>query len=166
MKKALTVSLIVVLAITLTSIALAADKGSVELQAKQGQIVAKTPPGQKLINQSGAVKSNFSMMLGTVSEIDAADPLNIKLKVQNERDNQIHTVEVTPTTNVTKSTEISELKVGDTIRVMARKVNDKEVAVGIMFGKLRSIPTPKPLPAQASPAPKTPPAAIKETPKK
>jgi len=105
---------------------------------------------QKPVSQKGTIKSNFNMLMGPVTKIDATDPSKIKLEVQNERDNQIHEVEVTPATNVTKVTEISELKVGDTVRTMVRKVDDKEVAMGVMFGKFKKPPQAKPSPVETT----------------
>lgn len=98
-------------------------------------------------------KSNFVMTSGPITRIDTADPSNIKIEVKDERDGQVHILGVTPMTNITKATDVSELKVGENVRAMARKVDDKEVAMGIMFGKLRKLPAPRTVaPAAQAPA--------------
>lgn len=96
-------------------------------------------------------KPAFSMLAGTVSKIDTADPANIKIEVQNEADNTTHLVSVTPMTNITKATDISELKAGDAVRVMSKKSEGTEVAMGIMFGKLAARAVPKPAVKAAAP---------------
>ena len=87
-------------------------------------------------------KSNFSMLAGTVTSINTADPANTKIEIKNTADGTIHTVSVTPWTNITKVTDVSELKAGEEVRMMTRKVDDKDVAMGIMFGKMKSMPAP------------------------
>lgn len=104
---------------------------------------------QKLMNPMGPSKSGLSMISGNISRIDTADPARIKIEVNGERDNQLHTIEITPSTSITKVTDASELKAGDAVRVMSRKTGDKEIATGIMFGNLKKLP-----------------AAVRETPKK
>lgn len=87
---------------------------------------AKVPP-----------KSNFKMISGTITKIDTADPANVKLEVKSERDNAIHTVTLMPWTNITKVTDVSELRQGEAVRVMARTAEGKEVAMGVLFGKIK-----------------------------
>ena len=126
-------------------------------------IAAKTAAEQKSIETKRPARPNFAMLVGTVTKIDKSDPAQPVVEVKDERDGQIHEVEIVSTTNVTKVTTISELKAGDAVRVMAKKVDDKEVAMGIMFGNFKTLPPPARIPpAQGSPA--TRPA--KEMPKK
>lgn len=111
-------------------------------------------------------RANVSMIYGTVTNIDTKDPSKVKLEVTAEADKKTHTIEVLPTTTVTKLTEVTELKKGDNIRVMSRKVDDKDVAMGIMFGKIRR-PAPMKPPAGTPQAPAAPAApAAKAQPKK
>ena len=98
-------------------------------------------------------KANFSMLAGTIASIDTADPANVKIMVKNDADGTVRTVSVTPWTNITKVTDISELKAGDQVRMMTRKTEDKDVAMGIMFGKIKAMPAPKAAPAAKTPAP-------------
>ncbi len=142
MKKLIICSLAMVLAFTFNAVAFGAEKEATGPQTKQVQMGPKTAPGQPPMGPRGAMKPNFNMMLGTVSKIDTSDPANVKVELKDERDGNIHTVEVTPATNVTKMTEISELKVGDSVRIMARRVEDKEVAMGVMFGKFKKMTPP------------------------
>jgi hypothetical protein len=70
---------------------------------------------------------------------------------------------------VTKVTDISELKTGEAIRVMCRKVDDKEVAMGVLFGNIKSMPPPRPVGAMPPPVPtkpEAPPTTAKEVKKK
>ncbi|MCX5678468.1 MAG: hypothetical protein NTY76_05095 [Candidatus Omnitrophica bacterium] len=135
MKRSFTFALAIAFSLTFTAAGSAVDENT----GKNGQMAAE----QKLVNPRGAVKSGFSMILGNISKIDTADPSRIKIEVNGERDNQLHIVEIAPSTSVTKVTDISELKVGDPVRVMARKTDDKEVAIGVMFGNLKKLPAPK-----------------------
>ena len=128
MKKSFTFTLAVVLSFAFGMTASAADENT---------------------GKNGSARSGLSMISGNISKIDTTDPSKIKIEVNGERDNQLHIIEVAPFTSVTKVTDISELKAGDAVRVMARKADDREVAMGIMFGNLKRLP-----------------AAVKEAPKK
>ena len=97
-----------------------------------------------------APRANFGIVTGKVSKIDSSDPNNPKMVVVSDADNTTHTISITPWTNINKATDISEIKVGDSIRVMSRKLDDKEVAMGIMFGKLRRTPAAQPQSAVAA----------------
>lgn len=97
-----------------------------------------------------AVRPAFGMISGTLLKIDASDPANVKLEVRNTGDNTTHLISATPMTQVTKATDISELKAGDTVRIMSKKVDSNEVAMGIMFGKLPAPPRPRPAGAKAA----------------
>ncbi|OGW82877.1 MAG: hypothetical protein A2987_02140 [Omnitrophica bacterium RIFCSPLOWO2_01_FULL_45_10] len=93
----------------------------------------------------------FAVVLGTVSGIDSKDPSKPILEVKSDVDNQIHTIETAPWTNVVKVTDITELKAGDTVRVMTRKIEGNEIAMNITFGKIKSAPLPMPLPPRPAP---------------
>ena len=99
------------------------------------QMMGRSAPGQRPMGRPA-----MSMLFGTVTNIDTKDPASVKLEVKSEADGKTHVVEVLPATTVTKGTDISELKKGEKVRVMARKVDDKEVAMGVMFGKMRTPP--------------------------
>jgi Cu/Ag efflux protein CusF len=98
-----------------------------------------------------------STLYGSITNIDRSDPAAIKIEVKNDADNSKHTVELMPNTYVLKSTDASELKAGDNVRVSVRKMGDKEVTGSVMFGNIK-----KPMPRSAYPA--VPPA--QQTPKK
>jgi Cu/Ag efflux protein CusF len=136
MRKALIVIVAVVFCALSAGVALAADKPA-----------ATAAPAAKAMPPKPLPRANFSMLYGTVTKVDSADPNSVKVEVKNEADGATHVVEVIPATNVTKVTEISELKVGENVRIMARKADNKEVAMGVMFGKIR-----KPAPRPAAPA--------------
>jgi hypothetical protein len=113
-------------------------------------------------------KGSFSMIGGKLLRIDSSDPANIKLEVKSETDNSTHTVLVTPSTNVTKVTDIAELKAGDTVRVMARRADGKEIAMGVLFGKIKALPAPRPGTVMPPPPvkPQAPPTSAKDLKKK
>ena len=129
-KKALVLAVMVVFCAA--SFAMAADVAKKAAPAAPGMTAENTarqmPP-----------KSEFSMITGKVENVDSSDPANVKITVKNDKDGSSRTLAVMPWTNITKSSDISELKTGEAVRVMARKAQDKEIAMGIMFGKM---PTP------------------------
>ncbi len=119
------------------------------LFAASEKAAAKPAPTTAAAPAKPVAKPNFGMIAGTIISVDNVDPNNVKLQVKSEADGAIRTVTITPWTNITKVTDVSELKTGETVRLMTRKVDDKEVAMGIMFGKIKNIP---PQPAAKKPA--------------
>lgn len=158
MKRFLVAGLAVVFTVSFAGLSLAADEKAI---TGPKSIQRTMPPGQKTPARM-PMMSNFSMLYGTVSKIDDSDPAKIKVEVKNEADNTVHTVEIMPWTNVTKVTDISELKAGETVRIMARKAEDKEMAMNVMFGKIKSAPMPRASAAQAPVAPPRQKAAAKK----
>jgi hypothetical protein len=115
---------------------------------------AKTPaaaPGKALRRPA------FTVVFGTLTKVDYADPAKPKIEVKGDLDGKTRNIQVTPWTSVTKVTDLSELKGGDSVRVMTRKVDDNEVAMTVVFGKIRNIPATRAgaglpaAPAQAAP---------------
>lgn len=135
----------VVLAVIVIALALSTASFAVETTKAPAVPAQKVPP--RMPTQT---KPNFGMIAGTVMSIDNADPANVKITVKNDADGSMRTVSATQWTNITKVTDISELKIGEPVRMMTRKVDDKDVAMGIMFGKVRTMPAPMP---KTSPAP-------------
>ncbi len=125
-------------------------------------VAEKTPMPQSLPTRP--VKPMATVLFGSVTKIDNANPADVKLEVKNIADDSIHIVEVPSQANIVKITDLAELKTGDTVRVMARNVEGKEVAMNIIFGKLKMLPRPKPALTQAAPVtpPAAPPAAMKQ----
>ena len=142
-KKALV--LVVAAVFCAASFAIAADKTTKAAPAAPGMTVGNTarqmPP-----------RPEFAMISGKIEKIDSSDPKNVMITVKNDRDGSTHSLSVMPWTNITRSAELSELKSGDKVRVMSRKTADKEVAMGIMFGKIKNIQAPLAV-SKASPAP-------------
>lgn len=133
MKKNMLLSIVVIAVMTLNicGISFAADE-------KKSIAPAPKPPLMPAAN-----RPNLNMFGGTIENIDRSDPANIKVSVKSETDGVVHTLSVAPFTNITKITDASELKTGDAVRVMARKTEDnKETAMGILFGKIRNLPVP------------------------
>lgn len=123
------------------------------LFAAEQKAAAKLAPTTAAAPVKPAAKPNFGMVAGTIVSINNTDPNNVKLEVKSDADGTIRTVTVTPWTNITKVTDVSDLRTGEPVRMMTRKVEDKDVAMGIMFGKIKKIPTPP-----AAKAPTAPPA--------
>lgn len=141
------------------------------ISSAQEKETAKPAPGKPALAAAGPARNmpgkpmpraNFSMLYGAITRIDTADPANVKLEIKNEADNTVHIVDVTPATNVTKATDISELKTGENVRIMARKSDNREVAMGVMFGKIKRLPPRPAMPAGAMAMP----SAAEEAPKK
>lgn len=99
----------------------------------------ESPPGNI------SARPNFSVVFGTITKVDTQDPAKPKLEVKSSADETLHSIELSPWTNITKVSEVTDLKAGDTVRVMTRKVDDKEVAMGVVFGKIKNILPPKPV---------------------
>ena len=138
----------------------AATKKAVVATSAPKAPVAATTAQKALPTRPAAHKPNFGMIAGTISAIDTADPANVKIEVKNDTDGSVRTVSVTPWTNITKVTDISELKVGERVRMRTRKLEDKDVAMGIMFGKIKAMPAPAP--KAPVPPPSAAPAKIKK----
>ena len=118
--------------------------GATNTKATRGR---GTVPGQTLR------RPNFAIIFGKITKIDNSDPAKPKLEVKNDAEGTTHKVDITPWTNVTKVTDISELKTGDSVRILARKVEDGEVAMTVVFGKIRNISAPRTArPTVAAPA--------------
>jgi len=143
----LSITVIAVMALNVCGISLAADE-------KKPMATAPKPPIAPGVN-----RPNLNMFGGTIENIDRSDPANIKISVKSETDGVVHNLSVAPFTNITKITDASELKTGDAVRVMARKTEDnKETAMGILFGKIRNLPPmrPRPVPPTAPQIPAKP----------
>ncbi|MFA5256097.1 MAG: hypothetical protein WC419_05330 [Candidatus Omnitrophota bacterium] len=95
---------------------------------------------------------NIAFISGSISKIDTAVPGSVKLEVINEVDGKSHIVEIGTNTNILKAVDIEDLKAGDKARVVARKADDKEIALSVVTGKLKEIMTPRPR-ARTVPAP-------------
>ena len=150
MKKIGVFCLVMLFSFELTGLALAADQKA----AVKAPIVTQGPGARRLMHP------NFGIITGSIVKIDNSDPAKPEIEIKSDADNQVHVIGLTPYTNVTKVTDISELKAGEAIRVMARKVDDKEVALTIMFGKFKAPPM-RPRSMQA-PVAVAPPAAVKK----
>ena len=127
-------SIIVIVVLSFCAVSFAAAMKEPATTAKKVTQTINSP-------QSGPVpqKPNFGMIAGTVTSVNSTDPANVKLSVKNDADGTVHTIAVTPWTNITKVTDISELKEGEQVRMMTRKVDDKEVAMGIMFKSIGAV---------------------------
>lgn len=105
---------------------------------------AKKAAAKPVINRprpSGA--GNMVFIMGSISKIDTSDPSNTKLTVINDADQKAHVLELGPRPNIAKLIDVSELKEGEKTRIVARSVNDKEVAVSVVTGKIRIPAAPK-----------------------
>jgi len=143
MKKLFMAVLIIVCFLGLSIAAFAADQKKAANAA-----TVSTPSGRQQAGQRPLMRPNFTMIFGSITRIDNSNPAKPMLEVKSDADGKIHLIETTPSTSITKFTEISELKVGEPVRVMTRNVDKKEVAMGVMFGKIRNLPAPKTIPTK------------------
>jgi Cu/Ag efflux protein CusF len=114
------------------------------------------------VTAPAARRPNFTIIFGSITKIDNSDPTKPRLEVKSDMDGASHVIDLTPWTNVTKVTDVSELKPGETVRIMARKVENNEVAMTVVFGKIRNIYAPRPAASAVAP----PAAPAKAAPKK
>ena len=126
MRRIFLVALIALLALSIAAAVYCADGGKASPVATQ----ARRPMPPQL-------DKNFVFILGSISKIDASDPNNIKLEVLNEADNTNHIIAVGPGTTALKVVDISDLKVNEKVRIMARKTENKEVAMSVVTGKIK-----------------------------
>jgi len=150
------------LLLNLSVIASAAEeKGTINPAIPAQPTALKKPVAQTPGPAQAPVKSAFGMIVGTLTKIDTADPANVKLEVKSDRDNTIHVISIMPWTNITKISDVSDLKIGEAVRIMARNMDNKETAMGVMFGKIKPITAPKQL-GEGAPAAGQAPAQTKQ----
>ena len=148
MKKLFACFAVVFIALCLCSASFAADNKKPE--------APKVAPTHKPV-QHPYTRPNMNILMGTITKINSADPKNVTIEVKDLSGGQARTVTVMPWTNVTKATDISELKAGDNVRIMSRQTEDnKETAMGIMFGKINPPHMMKKTPPAAKAAMKAP----------
>lgn len=102
-----------------------------------GPVRTMPPAGQ-------ARRPAFGVIGGSIVNINMSDPSKPVLEIKSDTDGKSHLVEMTQFTSVTKVTDISELKAGESVRVMTKNVDGKETAINVMFGKIRALPLRKP----------------------
>lgn len=146
MKKVFFVIFIALMVLSVAGLAYAADAAS--KTAKPAAAPAKMPAKRTMQPQ---MDRNFMFILGSITKIDTTDPNNVKVEVINEADNTNHVVEVGPASNILKVIEVTDLQAGEKVRIMARKVDNKELAMSVVTGKLKEMPRMRPAqtPAQA-----------------
>ncbi|MFH1996511.1 MAG: hypothetical protein ABIJ27_05880 [Candidatus Omnitrophota bacterium] len=84
----------------------------------------------------------FKVIFGVVENIDSSDPANLKIRVRSDVDGKAYDLGLSPWTNITKVTDLSELKNGDTVRVMSKKFDGKDVAMTVVFGNVKQVSRP------------------------
>ena len=87
-------------------------------------------------------RTSFRMISGKLIKVNSSDPANASMEVKSDMDNSSHTIAITPQTSITKVTDATDLKAGDQVRVVLRSANDKETAMGIVYGKIQNVPMP------------------------
>ena len=144
MKKLVAVFCMAALSVMLTGGAFGADENKGAAPAQQPAQSMRPPQGSMPIDK------NIAFISGTISKIDATIPENVKIEVLNDVDGKNHLVEIGMSTNILKVIEVGELKAGDKARVVARKADDKEIALSVVTGKLKEMRMPRP-PVSAAP---------------
>jgi len=145
-----------ILLLNLSAIASAAEEKGAINPAIPEPPAPKKPVAEPPAPAQTPVKSAFGMIVGTITKIDTADPTNVRLEVKSDRDNTIHVISIMPWTNITKISDVSDLKTGEAVRIMARNMDNKETAMGVMFGKIKPVVAPKQLGEGASAAGQAP----------
>jgi hypothetical protein len=84
----------------------------------------------------------MGMLSGKLVKVDSSDPANVKLDIKSDKDNTVHTLTIMPWTNITRISKVSDLKVGEPVRAISRKIDNKEAAMGIIFGDLEKMKGP------------------------
>ena len=148
-RKIVLLAIVAVICVTFSGLALAAQENKAA-SGKPNVTAIPRPP-----------RAAFSMVAGKIEKIDTSDPANLKLEVKNESDGKMHSISVSANTSITKVTDPSELKTGDNVRIMSRNSDGKETATMVMFGKLRPMVSPRPMPQQMAAIPQT--AAVSDT---
>ncbi len=155
-KKVFSFGLIMILCLSLAAVTMAVDEKKMETSPIP--VMTKTDPTatSQARPMARPMVPSMGMISGTITKINNSDPANSTLEVKSDKDNSLHTITVMPWTNITKITGLSELKTGDSVRVLSRKVNDKDTAMGVVFGDLKKITPPampKPVPGTKKPVP-------------
>jgi hypothetical protein len=86
----------------------------------------------------------FSFLMGTISKIDTSMPGSVKIEMINDVDGKGRIFELGPASNIIKVIDVADLKPGDKARVMLRKVEDKDIAISVITGKMIEMPRPAP----------------------
>jgi len=159
MKKILAVLVVALLTAGIVALADAQEK---KAAAAKAPAVTAAPRAAGAAAPTAPRRPNFAVIFGNITKIDNADPAKPKLEVKSDIDGTTHTVDITPWTNVTKVTDLSELKTGDTVRIMARKVDNNELAMTVVFGKIKNMYAPRAPLTKTQPAAATAPAAAKK----
>ena len=146
MKKLVAIFYMAALSAMLLGGAFGADENKGTSNAQQ--LAERMRPPQKPM----PMDKNIAFISGSISKIDATVPESVKVEVLNDADGKSHIVEIGTGTNILKVVEVGELKAGDKARVVARKTDDKEIALSIVTGKLKEMRMPRPS-APVVPAP-------------
>lgn len=159
--------LIAVLTVTSAATAYSTTKEQPAPQVKTGIAAPNAQAVQRPPVTVSPIAPNITMVVGSISKIDDSDPKNINLAVKGTKDNQVHTVQIMPGTSITKIIKTSDLKNGDNVRIYTRKVQDKDVAAGVIVGAFEVTPnrpsaTPGPLAQLQNNTPPAPKAAQKK----
>lgn len=124
--------------------------------ANKNTPAAKTPKATQVTPMPEDIPKNIVPPIKTnilFGEIISIDQANSTVKIKNTVTSEESTVSYTPTTSVTKVTDMSDLKQGDNIRVIYQDASGKKTARAIMFGKIKVSPV---MPKQAITVPVTP----------
>lgn len=145
MRRVFLTILVAMLLLALSSIGYCADTGNVTDQSKAATPAKKT---MSLLNK------NFAFILGSISKVEVTGPETAKIEVISDIDKKPQVIEIAANTNVLKGIDVSELKSGDKVRIMARKAGDKEVALSVVTGKIKEMSRPSKNAIPAVPAAK------------
>ena len=138
MKKLIAVFCIVGLFIMLSSGAFGADENKGSSSVKQSAQNVRPPKGSMPMNR------NIAFIAGSITKIDATVPGSVKVEIVNDADGKSHLVDIGPGTNILKVVDAADLKAGDKAKIVARKADDKEIALSVVTGNLKEMQMTKP----------------------
>lgn len=102
------------------------------IKSKDKEKVPLTTKPQAVPTNLPTIKTNI--LYGEIVSIDFS---NSTIIIKDISTGEKNTINFTPTTGVTKLTDVNELKQGDNIRVIYQDQEGKKTARAIMFGKIR-----------------------------
>jgi len=139
------ICLVCIIGMTLCTIVYAADnKMDVIKELPRAAVPttqSTTPPLRTPMPRPYAAPK-LSIVNGTVAKLENADPANARLEVRDDIDGSTKTFKVQQRTAITKVSELSDLKPGDQVRIMAREADGNQIALNIIFGKIKNIVAP------------------------
>lgn len=146
-KRVVAIVAVVVFCFTAACLSYAADEKPV-VTAPSKSPAGTVPPAMK--------RPAFGFLSGSLTKIDNSDPNNTNIEIKSDKDGTTHVIKITPYTNIVKITDLTELKTGETVRIMEKTTDGAESALSVTFGKIKTLPAPMPKPVEEAKKPAIP----------